>query len=146
VQPFIIKVTDTTIKFASSQANALAGTAIDLTTAGSLPMLMRRLPDTDDGRLWKVRVYGGINGMWLGVCKDAIVNRNASEFHSVVSKRDLRRRTFDRSTIRNRVTKRIEAAFSESAKSRNWRKCDALASMAEKFGLTLVANAKLVAT
>lgn len=50
VQPFIIKVTDTTIKFASSQANALAGTAIDLTTAGSLPMLMRRLPDTDDGR------------------------------------------------------------------------------------------------
>jgi hypothetical protein len=99
-----------------------------------------------DGRWWKVRVYGGINGMWLGVCKDAIVNRNASEFHSVVSKRDLRRRTFDRSTIRNRVTKRIEAAFSESAKSRNWRKCDALASMAEKFGLTLVANAKLVAT
>lgn len=99
-----------------------------------------------DGRWWKVRVYGGINGMWLGVCKDAIVNRNASDFHSVVWESDLRRRTFDRSTIRNRISKRIEAAFSEAAKNRNWKKCDALARSAESLGLTLVANAKLVAT
>lgn len=50
VQPYIIKVTDTTIKFALSQANALAGIAIDLTTAGSLPMTMRRAASVDDNR------------------------------------------------------------------------------------------------
>lgn len=50
VQPFIIKTGTNTIKFASTQANAMAGTAIDLTTTGSLPMTMRRMPDSDDGR------------------------------------------------------------------------------------------------
>lgn len=51
VNPYIIKVSDTQVKFALTQADALAGNAINLTTSGSLPMGMRRKPSADDGRL-----------------------------------------------------------------------------------------------
>lgn len=50
VAPYIIKVDDSHIKFALTQADALAGNAIDLTTAGSLPMQMRMSATADDGR------------------------------------------------------------------------------------------------
>ena len=51
INPYIIKVTDSTIKFALSPADATAGTAINLTTTGSLPMTIRRVVTADDGRL-----------------------------------------------------------------------------------------------
>jgi hypothetical protein len=51
VQPYIIKVSDSTIKFALSYADAIAGNAINFTTSGSLPMIMRRMPSDDDMRL-----------------------------------------------------------------------------------------------
>lgn len=51
INPYIIKVTDNTIKFALSPADAVAGTAINLTTTGSLPMTIRRVVTVDDGRL-----------------------------------------------------------------------------------------------
>lgn len=51
VQPYIIKVSDTTIKFALSYADAIAGNAINLTTSGSTPIIMRRMPSADDERL-----------------------------------------------------------------------------------------------
>lgn len=51
VSPYIIKVDDTHIKLALSAADAQAGTAINLTTAGSLPSMIRRNPLADDWRL-----------------------------------------------------------------------------------------------
>lgn len=50
VNPYIIKVSDTQVKFALTQADALAGNAINLTATGSLPMGMRRRPTADDSR------------------------------------------------------------------------------------------------
>jgi hypothetical protein len=51
VSPYIIKVDATHIKLALSAADAQAGTAINLTTAGSLPSMIRRNPLTDDYRI-----------------------------------------------------------------------------------------------
>lgn len=51
VSPYIIKVDDTHIKLALSAADAQAGTAINLTTAGSIPSMIRRNPLADDWRL-----------------------------------------------------------------------------------------------
>ena len=48
---YIIKVSDTTIKLALSKANAEAGTAINITSAGSLPGFLRRASTADDSRL-----------------------------------------------------------------------------------------------
>lgn len=51
VAPYIIKVDETHIKLALSAADAQAGTAINLTTAGSLPSMIRRNPLADDWRI-----------------------------------------------------------------------------------------------
>lgn len=51
VRLYIIKVSDTAIKLALSKANAEAGVAINLTTAGSLPASIRDLGTPDDGRI-----------------------------------------------------------------------------------------------
>jgi hypothetical protein len=51
VLPYIIKVDDTHIKLALSAADAQAGTAINLTTAGSIPSMIRRNPLADDWRI-----------------------------------------------------------------------------------------------
>lgn len=51
VDLYVIKVTDTTIKLALSEANAQAGIAVDLTTSGSLPGLIRGVGMVDDSRV-----------------------------------------------------------------------------------------------
>ena len=51
VSPYIIKIDSTHIKLALSAADAQNGTAINLTTAGSLPGMIRRNPLADDWRI-----------------------------------------------------------------------------------------------
>lgn len=51
VMTYVIKIDATHIKLALSAADAQAGTAINLTTAGSLPAFIRRNPLADDWRI-----------------------------------------------------------------------------------------------
>ena len=48
---YAIRTGDTTMKLALSKANALAGTAINITSAGSLPASIRRASTADDTRV-----------------------------------------------------------------------------------------------
>ena len=57
---YTIKVTDTTLKLASTRANAIAGTAIDLTGTGNLAQTLQFLPESDFGQLSVLRMAGAI--------------------------------------------------------------------------------------
>lgn len=50
VLPYIIKLSSNTFKLASTYEDALAGTAINFTTSGSLPATIRKIPSADDLR------------------------------------------------------------------------------------------------
>lgn len=49
--PYIIKIDDTHIKLAATQADAFAGNAIDITTTGSLPAFIRNNGSADNERI-----------------------------------------------------------------------------------------------
>jgi hypothetical protein len=57
---YTIKVSDTTLKLASTRANALAGTAVDLTGTGHPAQTLQFLPESDFGQLSELRHAGAI--------------------------------------------------------------------------------------
>lgn len=54
---YIIKIDDTHIKLAATQADALAGNALDITTTGSLPAFIRNAGSIEDSRMAHDNTY-----------------------------------------------------------------------------------------
>lgn len=69
-------------------------------------------------RWWRVRVYGGINGMWMGVSGAGITNHNACSYYSIMPNELLRKRCV---SVR-RVSERLTAAYVDALNDGNYFK------------------------
>jgi putative heme iron utilization protein len=73
-------------------------------------------------RWWRVRVYGGINGMWIGVSGAGITNHNACSYYSTIPVELLRKRCV---SVR-RVSERLMKAYVASLNEGNYRKASGI--------------------
>lgn len=85
------------------------------------------------GRWWRVRVYGGINGMWMGICGAGITNHNASHYYSHVPPDKLRRRCVSDDVVK----RRLNDMFVESINAGEFRRSEALMREAKRRGFAL---------
>lgn len=91
-----------------------------------------------DYRWWRVRVYGGINGMWIGVSGAGITNHNASAYHSRVDQQTLRRRAVKASIVNDRMTRKIVEAINAG----QFRKAETIARQLTARGVDFRVAAK----
>lgn len=89
-------------------------------------------------RWWRVRVYGGINGMWIGVSGAGITNCNASSYHSCVDAKRLRRRDVKESTVQQRLKNKIVEAINAG----QFRKAESLTRELKARGVNFQVAAK----